>query len=55
MLVIFLVIIMAVSTVAELAGPALQGLAIDTIEADAEGNLSLMVPDRDMPAGAEVC
>ena len=40
-LVIILVIIMAVATVSELAGPALQGAAIDTIKQGADGKLTV--------------
>ena len=38
---------------ATLAGQKSEGMIL--CAEDAEGNLSLMVPDRDMPAGAEVC
>ena len=38
---------------AVLAGQKSEGMIL--CAEDAEGNLSLMVPDRDMPAGAEVC
>ena len=41
MLIMILIIIMALSTVAELAGPALQGLAIDTIKVSGDGRLSV--------------
>ena len=37
LLVFFLIFIMAISTIAELAGPALQGLAIDTIKVTPSG------------------
>lgn len=37
MLVFFLIFIMAIATIAELAGPALQGLAIDTIKVTPSG------------------
>ena len=40
-LIMILIIIMALSTVAELAGPALQGLAIDTIKVSGDGRLSV--------------
>ncbi len=41
LLVIFLVLIMAASTVAELAGPALQGAAIDTIKKGEDGRFTV--------------
>ena len=41
LLIIALVIIMAVATVSELAGPALQGLAIDTISLNSDGRWSV--------------
>ena len=41
MLIFVLITIMALSTVAELAGPALQGLAIDTIKVTSDGSLSV--------------
>ncbi len=41
LLVMLLVLIMALATVAELAGPALQGKAIDTITVDETGRLSV--------------
>ena len=41
LLIITLIVIMAVSTVSELAGPALQGLAIDTITVSEDGSLSV--------------
>ena len=41
LLIITLIVIMAVSTVSELAGPALQGLAIDTITVAEDGSLSV--------------
>ncbi len=43
-LIIILVVIMALATVAELAGPALQGLAIDTIELHEDGTFSVDFP-----------
>ena len=44
LLIILLIMIMVVATVAELAGPALQGLAIDTILEGADGTLSVDFP-----------
>ena len=41
LLVIALIFIMAIATISELAGPALQGLAIDTIKIEADGSLSV--------------
>ncbi len=43
-LIIILMVIMAVATVAELAGPALQGLAIDTIQLHEDGTWSVDLP-----------
>ena len=44
LLIIVLIVIMAVATVSELAGPALQGLAIDTITLEADGTWSVDLP-----------
>ena len=38
---------------AKLAGQISEGMIL--CAEDAEGKLSLMVPERDMPAGAEIC
>ena len=38
---------------AKLAGVLSEGMLL--CAEDADGNLSLMVPEKDMPAGAEIC
>ena len=38
---------------AKLAGVLSEGMLL--CAEDAEGNLALMTPDRDMPSGAEIC
>ena len=38
---------------AKLAGVLSEGMLLCAV--DAEGNLALMTPEKDMPAGAEVC
>ena len=38
---------------AKLAGVMSEGMIL--CAEDAEGNLSLMVPEKEMPAGAEIC
>ncbi|HCR99480.1 MAG TPA: hypothetical protein DIS68_01535, partial [Lachnospiraceae bacterium] len=38
---------------AKLAGVESQGMLL--CAEDAEGNLALMTPEKDMPAGAEIC
>ena len=38
---------------AKLAGVLSEGMIL--CAEDADGNLALMTPDKDMPAGAEIC
>ena len=38
---------------AKLAGVLSEGMIL--CAEDADGNLALMMPDKDMPAGAEIC
>ena len=35
--------------------PGYKSIRLDAYAEDAEGNLSLMVPEKKMPAGAEIC